>query len=43
MVIPCTSNNWGHGETHRIWAPLHAHMLKHPAIPQHIASVLHAR
>lgn len=40
MVFPSTSNNWGHGEEHIVHCPWHAHMLKHPYIPQHIRTVL---
>ena len=43
MVIPSTSNNWGHGEEHIIHCPWHAHMLKHPEIPKHIAQILDAQ
>ena len=40
MVIPSTSNNWGHGEEHIVHCSWHAHMLKHPYMPQHIGKVL---
>ncbi|ADE53273.1 esterase/lipase family protein [Coraliomargarita akajimensis] len=40
MIVPSQSNNWGLGQSHLVPALFHAWMLKHPRIPEHIASVL---
>lgn len=42
MIVPSRSSVWGLGAQHCVPALLHAWMLKHPRIPQHMIQVLAA-